>query len=99
MTGLMTGWMFFFMGLFTLHTYKSIFGIALIIIFFIAIRKQIFISENQYIRGMIPHHSAAIMMSKRLRLTNNNIPDLTNQIIKSQQDEIIYMKHILNNKS
>lgn len=92
MTGLMTGWMFFFMGLFTLHTTKCILGLLVAIIFFIAIRWQLFISEKQYLRGMIPHHSMAVMMSKRLREKPNNLKALTDQIIKSQEDEIRFMK-------
>jgi hypothetical protein len=92
MTGLMTGWMFFFMGLFTFHTTKCIVGLFVVIVFFAAIRGQWFISEQQYLRGMIPHHSMAIMMSKRLREKPNNIKTLTEQIIKSQQDEIRFMK-------
>lgn len=92
MTGIMTGWMFFFMGLFTFNTTKCISGLIAAILFFIAIRWQLFISENQYLRGMIPHHSMAIMMSKRLRDKPNNIKTLTDQIIKSQQDEINFMK-------
>lgn len=92
MTGIMTGWMFFFMGLFTFHTTKCILGLLVTIIFFIAIRWQLFISEKQYLRGMIPHHSMAIMMSKRLRDKPNNIKALTDQIIKSQEDEIRFMK-------
>lgn len=91
MTGLMTGWMFFFMGLFTFHTAKCIGGLLVVILFFAAIRGQWFISEEQYIRGMIPHHSMAIMMSKRLRDRPNNIKHLTDQIIKSQEDEIRFM--------
>ena len=92
MTGIMTGWMFFFMGLFTFHTTKCILGLITVILFFIAIRWQLFISEKQYLRGMIPHHSMAITMSKRLREKPNNIKTLTDQIIKSQQDEINFMK-------
>ena len=66
MVGLMTGWMLFFMGLFTLRLRICIVGLLLTILFFVFIRKQWFINEIQYLKGMIPHHSMAIMMSKRL---------------------------------
>ena len=46
MTGLMTGWMFFFMGLFTGHLMKCIGGLAVAAGFLYAIRKQLFIDEN-----------------------------------------------------
>ncbi len=95
MTGLMTGWMFFFMGLFTGSTIKCLGGLVVATGFFLAIRGQWFIDENEYLRGMIPHHSMAIMMSKRLRERPNNIRVFLDRIIKGQADEIKEMKMIL----
>jgi uncharacterized protein (DUF305 family) len=46
--------------------------------------------------GMIPHHSMAIHMSKKLLEKENNIEDLAKNIIKTQEEEIIYMKSIKN---
>lgn len=94
MVGLMTGWMFFFMGLFEWNKNKMIFGGLGAALFFYLIRNQTFVTERQYLRGMIPHHSMAIMMSKRL--TNSSIQPLLDQIIESQEKEIILMKHYLN---
>ena len=96
MVGLMTGWMLFFMGLFTLRLGKCLFGLFLTILFFVCIRKQWFINEMQFLQGMIPHHSMAIMMSKRLEKKPNSIQHLLDQIIQSQQKEIIIMKSYLN---
>jgi hypothetical protein len=95
MTGMMTGWMFFFMGLFSLDIKYIIFGILLGSIFFILIRKQAFITEIEYLRGMIPHHSMAIMMSKRLENKPHSIQQLVKQIIDSQEKEIFIMKKYL----
>lgn len=92
MVGLMTGWMFFFMGLFSMQLGKCLIGFSIAIIFFILIRTQWFVTEIQYLQGMIPHHSMAIMMSKHLKKHNNNITQLLNNIIKSQEKEIIDMK-------
>ena len=94
MVGLMTGWMFFFMGLFEWNKNKMIFGGLGAALFFYLIRNQTFVTERQYLRGMIPHHSMAIMMSKRL--TNSSIQPLLDQIIESQEKEIILMKQYLN---
>jgi hypothetical protein len=94
MTAFMTGSMFFFMGLFTLHLRYILFGIILSGISFIFIRKQLFINEIQYLRGMIPHHSMAVMMSKRLEKKPNTIQYLLDQIIQSQEKEIIIMKDL-----
>ena len=96
MVGLMTGWMFFFMGLFTLQLGKGIFGLVLIAIFFALIRTQAFITEIQFLKGMIPHHSMAVMMSKRLEKKPNTIQHLLEEIIKTQEKEIIIMKQYLN---
>ena len=96
MVGLMTGWMLFFMGLFTLRLGNCLFGLFLTILFFVCIRKQLFINEMQFLQGMIPHHSMAIMMSKRLEKKPNSIQHLLDQIIQTQQKEIIIMKSYLN---
>jgi hypothetical protein len=96
MTGLMTGWMFFFMGLFTLNIHKCIGGLIVALIFFALIRSQVLVNEIQFLKGMIPHHSMAIMMSKRLKEKPNSIKHLLDQFIQSQEKEIIIMKHYLN---
>ena len=95
MTGLMTGWMLFFMGLFTLNIHKAIGGLMVALVFFGLIRTQLFVTEIQFLRGMIPHHSMAVMMSKRLEKKPNTIQHLLDQIIQTQQKEIIIMKNYL----
>ncbi len=95
MVGLMTGWMLFFMGLFTLRLGKTMIGLIVVVIFFALIRSQAFITEIQFLKGMIPHHSMAILMSKRLEKKPNSIQHLLDQIIQSQEKEIIIMKQYL----
>jgi hypothetical protein len=95
MIGLMTGWMFFFMGLFTLRLDKCIFGLIFVVLFFILIRTQAFVTEIQYLKSMIPHHSMAVLMSKRLEKKPNSIQHLLDQIIQTQQKEIHIMKSYL----
>jgi hypothetical protein len=95
MVGLMTGWMFFFMGLLTLHVGRALFGLILAVLFFVLIRTQAFVTEIQYLRGMIPHHSMAVMMSKQVEKEPNSISHLLDQIIQTQQKEIIIMKDYL----
>jgi hypothetical protein len=95
MVGLMTGWMFFFMGLLTLRIGRALFGLILAVLFFVLIRTQAFVTEIQYLRGMIPHHSMAILMSKKVEKEPNSISHLLDQIIQTQQKEIIIMKDYL----
>jgi uncharacterized protein (DUF305 family) len=44
---------------------------------------------------MIPHHSMAILMSKRLAEKPNSIEPLLKQIIETQEKEINIMKQYL----
>lgn len=67
MSLLMSGWMILFMALLDKNITISLIGICIIIISFIAIRTQLFINVKQYLLGMIPHHSMAITMSKKLK--------------------------------
>ena len=66
-----------------------------VLVFFALIRTQLFVTEIQFLKGMIPHHSMAIMMSKRLEQHPNSIPHLLDQIIQTQEKEIILMKSYL----
>lgn len=95
MIGLMTSWMFVFMGLFSLNFVRFFWGALFAVIFFALIRTQAFVTEIQYLRGMIPHHSMAVMMSKRLEKKPNSIQHLLDQIIQGQEKEIVIMKHFL----
>lgn len=90
---LMTGWMFFFMGLFDGVLIITGLGLILALGCIWCIRTQFGISESQYLTGMIPHHSMAVHMSKRL-IDNSDVtiqPFLDN-IIQTQDAEINYMK-------
>ena len=92
MTLLMTGWMFLFMGL--IYKEKNIFfiGLSLLIVNIWCIRTQFLVNETQYKLGMIPHHSMAVHMSKKLLEKDNNISPLLQNIIKEQEKEILIFK-------
>ena len=92
MTLLMTGWMFFFMGLVYQEISVLFIGLSLIIINIWFIRNQFLINETQYKLGMIPHHSMAIHMSKKLLEKENTISPFLQNIIKTQENEILYLK-------
>jgi uncharacterized protein (DUF305 family) len=64
--------------------------------FFLFIRQQTAVSDRQFLRAMIPHHSSAILMCERAPLEDPEIQELCQQIIESQQKEIHHMKNILN---
>ena len=93
---LMTGWMFALMGLYYMNMTQITLGIIIIIVMLYMIRTQTFINESQYLSGMIPHHSMAVLMSKRLLEKNLHlepeIKQLATNIISSQESEINLMK-------
>ncbi len=93
MTLLMTGWMFLFMGLIYREISVTFVGLSLIIIDIWCIRTQFLINETQYKLGMIPHHSMAIHMSKKILQKENNISPFLQNIIKTQENEIVILKN------
>lgn len=95
MTLLMCGWMFLFMGI--IYKKLSVFaiGVVLIIPTVWCIRTQFLITETQYKLGMIPHHSMAVHMSKKLleKLENENaMSSFVQNIINTQENEIDFLK-------
>ena len=92
---LMCGWMILFMAIYYRDKIPFIIGLLLVISMILCIRKQLFIDEKQYLLGMIPHHSMAILMSNKLLNKSNNINELLVNIIKTQHNEINYMKNKL----
>lgn len=66
-----------------------------LIAFFLFIRFQTGVSDKQFVKGMIPHHAAAILMAKKSPSTDPEIKKLQEEIISSQQKEIEQMKAIL----
>ena len=95
MTLLMTGWMFLFMGLYDHDGLGVLFGACLIVGNIWCIRTQYMVTDNQYILGMIPHHSMAVHMSRQLaKNPSTKIKDFVSSIIRTQEQEIDYMKNL-----
>ncbi len=98
MSLMMIGIMFILMSIYYKSMKLFIFGTIVSIFTFILLRNQIFVNEYNYITSMIPHHSMAIMMSKKL-LNKINVPIsedielLAKNIIDSQEKEIEIMKN------
>jgi|GEM_PF-133743 len=72
-------------------------GIVLLILFWIGIRQQVGISDEQFLRSMIPHHAGAILMCNKAKLEDPELIALCANITSGQQDEIDFMKTKLNN--
>ena len=92
MTLLMTGWMFLFMGLIYKETSVFFLGLLLTLVNIWCIRNQFLVTETQYKLGMIPHHSMAVHMSRKLLEKENDMSQFVENIIKTQEDEITILK-------
>lgn len=71
-------------------------GSLIAIIFFSCIREQAAVGDKQFLKSMIPHHAAAILMAQKASLHDPEISQLAKDIIKAQQTEIAQMKAKLN---
>jgi hypothetical protein len=92
MTLLMTGWMFLFMGIIYQEAGVFLIGVIFVLVNLWCIRNQFLVTETQYKLGMIPHHSMAVHMSKKLLEKENiRIPFVEN-IIQTQEKEITILK-------
>ena len=86
MTFLMTGWMFLFMGLYNRDISILSLGAFLVVSNIWFIRTQFMVTDEQYILGMIPHHSMAIHMSKQLMQRHpSSLNDFAANIITTQE--------------
>jgi hypothetical protein len=70
-------------------------SVAAGILFFTFIRQQTVISDRQFLRSMIPHHSGAILMCEETSIQDQRIRDLCKEIIASQRREIDQMRALL----
>lgn len=61
----------------------------------LGIREQINIGDRQFVKGMIPHHAAALLMSEKAKLNDPDLIRLKKNILETQADEIELMKRKL----
>nr|WP_276897991.1 DUF305 domain-containing protein [Pedobacter kyonggii] len=59
------------------------------------LRSQTAVTDAQYMRAMIPHHSSAIMTSRHADIQDPELKELSLSIIASQEKEIRQMQAIL----
>ena len=70
---------------------------ALLALFTYLYRKQIAIDDKQYLKGMIEHHSMAILTSEEIlkKTDKYEVAKLAKNIIQSQTDELITMNDLI----
>lgn len=69
-------------------------GVVLIACFML-IRQQTAVADAQFLKSMIPHHGAAVLMCEKAPIADPEIKNLCKAITSSQTSEIAQMKTIL----
>lgn len=59
------------------------------------VRSQATVDDISWMKAMIPHHSIAILTSRRADIKDPRVRELADQIIESQEQEIAEMKKLL----
>ena len=58
-------------------------------------RSQTFVDDADYMGGMIPHHSIAILTSERADIRDVRVRELADEIIAAQEREIAEMEWLI----
>jgi uncharacterized membrane protein YsdA (DUF1294 family) len=58
-------------------------------------RSQRFVDDREYMKGMIPHHSIAILTSEHADLDDVRVCELADSIIRAQREEIAEMDWLI----
>lgn len=59
------------------------------------VRSQTTVQDQAWMRGMIPHHSIAILTSERAEIQDVRVKELTEEIIDAQRLEIAEMEWLI----
>ena len=70
-------------------------GALLLLVGVWLVRSQITVTGVDYMEGMIPHHSIAILTSERARIRDPRIRELADEIIEAQRREIQEMEWLI----
>lgn len=103
MTLIMGGAMMIIMLSYMLHMYKNrtanagifIGGIMILSLGIWLVRSQTTVNDSDYMKGMIPHHSIAILTSERSAIEDLRVKNLAEEIIEAQRKEIQEMEWLI----
>lgn len=103
MTLIMGAAMMVIMLSYMLHMYKNrtmnvVIYVGAIILFGASlwlVRSQVTVSDVDYMEGMIPHHSIAILTSDRAQIEDMRVRELADEIIAAQRREISEMEWLI----
>lgn len=103
MTLIMGGAMMMIMLSFMLKMYKDrkmnagifIGGFLILVLGIWLVRSQVTVDDVDYMEGMIPHHSIAILTSERSAIEDPRVRKLADEIIEAQRKEIKEMEWLI----
>lgn len=70
-------------------------GILLIVVSAGLVRSQVAVTDVDYMEGMIPHHSIAVLTSERAGIDDVRVRRLADRIIEAQRREIKEMEWLI----
>lgn len=70
-------------------------GALMMVMFWTFVRTQAAVGNQQFLRSMIPHHAAAILVCEQAAITDQRIEQLCKEIIATQKQEIQVMKELM----
>lgn len=88
----------FMLGMYTSRTKNLVtiaLGLALLAGGIGLVRSQITVTDTDYMEGMIPHHSIAILTSERARIRDPRVRALADEILDAQRREIKEMEWLI----
>ena len=88
----------FMLSMYTNHTANIAIFAGSILVFAVSlflVRSQVTVDDVSYMRAMIPHHSIAIMTSRRAHISDPRVRELADGIIEAQVKEIAEMRALI----
>lgn len=70
-------------------------AVAVFVVALWLVRSQATVDDVAYMKAMIPHHSIAILTSRRARISDPRVRRLADRIIESQEQEIAEMERLV----
>lgn len=85
------------------HFNQNIFLLGLVLsgLSIYLLRSQLFVTDEQWLKRMISHHSTALTTSHNIlnKTKDMEVKELANDIIEIQDDEIKFMKNFIKNNA
>lgn len=96
--GMITVMLFFMLGMYRSRA-KNTIALAIAALLLAGgiglVRSQITVTDTDYMEGMIPHHSIAVLTSERAQIEDPRVRRLADEILEAQRREIKEMEWLI----